>query len=204
MSIATYMMGHFGVVALAASQVVSQYSLLVVMISLGLTQALSILISKAYGEHNVKLIKMYLYASMLILLCVFSVVGIIFSFFPKELITFYANNQSIDSQLIYLGSVFFVINAFFLIADGMRNLLSGALRGLHDFHAPMRIGILTLWLFSLPASYIVGFILHGGPIGLRIAFTSGFVIAAAILWARMHHSLKVMSNFSKVNLQHVA
>jgi len=38
MTVATYFMGYFGVIALAASQIVSQYSLIVVMVTLGLSQ----------------------------------------------------------------------------------------------------------------------------------------------------------------------
>ena len=189
MTISTYMMGHFGVIALAAMQVVSQYSLFVVMISVGLTQALSVLISKAYGQRNINLIKLYLRASMLIFLTCFFVVGVLFSFFPGFLITFYFGKSPVNNQIMYLGSIFFVIAAFVLFIDGVRNLLSATQRGLHDSHTPMRVGLMTIWLISLPLCYIVGFTLHGGPVGLRIAFASGFVIAIVIQWKQIRRTL---------------
>ena len=47
MTMATYLIGYFGVTALAASQIVSQYTMLVIILIIGLTQALSILVSEA-------------------------------------------------------------------------------------------------------------------------------------------------------------
>jgi MATE family multidrug resistance protein len=193
MSVTTYLLGHFGIIALAASQVVSQYSLLVVMISIGLTQSISILISKAYAQRNISLIKIYLNASLLVLLYCFLVIAAIFCFFSKELLTLYVSQNVLNTQMIYYTHMFFIISAFTLFFDGMRHLLSGALRGLHDSHTPMRIGIITLWLIALPISYSVGFTFHGGPIGLRIGFASGFVIAAIVLWYRVLQKLKIMT-----------
>lgn len=192
MTIATYFMGYFGVVALAASQVVSQYSLIIVMINVGLTQAIAILISEAYGTQNVYLIKKYLSCSFLLLSLCFVVVWILFFIFPTELVTFYVNRNIISPQFLFYTKIFFLISAIMLFVDGIRNLLSGALRGLYDSRAPMRIGVISLWILSLPASYFVGFIFHGGPIGLRIAFCSGFIVAAIILWRRMQHKLNYL------------
>ncbi len=56
MTVATYFMGYFGVTALAASQIVSQYALLIIMITLGLSQALSINIDNACDKPNVIII----------------------------------------------------------------------------------------------------------------------------------------------------
>lgn len=197
MTIATYFMGYFGVTALAASQIVSQYSLFVVMIFLGLSQALSLLISKAYGKHDVHLIKEYLYAAMLILVVCFIVVGILFCLFPTTLVTFYVKQEALNTQLMSLTKIFFIIAVFLLFLDGMRNLLSGALRGLRDSQAPMRVGIITLWFVSLPASYLAGFTLHGGPIGLRAVFVSGFIIASVILWQRLRHKINFIAQEHK-------
>lgn len=188
-TISTYMMGHFGVIALAAMQVVSQYSLFVIMISVGLTQALSVLISKAYGQRNIHLMKLYLRTSMLIFLVCFFIVGILFCFFPNYLIALYFDKNPVNNQIMHLGSIFFIIAAFVLFIDGIRNLISATQRGLHDSRTPMRLGLMTIWLISLPISYIVGFTLHGGPIGIRIAFASGFVIAIIIQWKQMRHLL---------------
>jgi MATE family multidrug resistance protein len=185
-------MGYFGVTALAASQIAGQYYTLVIILLIGLTQALSILVSEAYGKGDHNLIKAYLHASLVILMmcCLFA--GILFCGFPKELIGLYASKQVVDIRLEYLTTLFLAISTVLIFFDGLRHLLSGALRGLHDSHGPMRIGLIALWLISLPACYLIGFQFKGGPIGLRIGFLSGFVFAAVLLVLRIREKLHLI------------
>lgn len=193
MTIATYFMGYFGVSALAASQIVSQYSMLVVMIILGLSQALSILISEAYATKNHQLIKSYIDSGLIILSFIFIVVILLFGFAPKYLIKPFINHTDpVNSELVFWAIGLFIVAGITLYIDGVRHLFSGALRGLHDSKAPMNIGLFCLWIISLPISYLVGFTFHGGPIGLRIGFMSGFILATGILWRRIQTRLKTV------------
>lgn len=194
MTVATYFMGHFGVVPLAAGQVVSQYCMLVVMIFLGLSQALSVLVSEAYGQKNWNLINQYIKASLIVLTVFFILVFIIFFFAPKEMIVFFLSKKDITNlDLIHLAIVFFWIAGVTLYFDGIRNLLASALRGMHDSKAPMVIGIICIWLISIPASYIAGFLLHFGPIGLRVGYTIGFVVPVWWLWRRVEKNIAAVT-----------
>ncbi len=80
---ATYLLGMFGVSALAASQIVSQYVMIVVVVVLGLSQALSVLTSNAYGGNDYNLIRKYFKSALIILSIVFVFVTIVFIFFPN-------------------------------------------------------------------------------------------------------------------------
>ncbi len=53
---------------------------------------------------------------------------------------------------------------------------------MENARTPMLIGIVGLWFIGIPACYIIGILMHYGPIGLRLGFGSGFVIAALLLW----------------------
>lgn len=190
MTAATYFMGYFGVAALAASQIVSQYSLLIVMMTLGLSQAISVLISGAYGKADLKLIKQLFNSGLWVLLILFVFVSFWFYLTPKLLIGFYVNvHNPANDIIVHLSTYFFAVAAIALLLDGLRNLLAGALRGVHDSKAPMQIGIVCLWLISLPACYIMAFVFKGGPIGLQIGFASGFIISSVLLWRRMQKKL---------------
>jgi multidrug resistance protein, MATE family len=190
MTVSTYFMGFFGVIALASSQIVSQYSMLVVMTTLGLSQGLSILISEAHSRNDSELIKQYIFSAIIILSAFFILVLTLFSLAPKYLLTAFINvNDPNNEHLIHLAISFFIISGITLFIDGIRNLLSGGLRGLHDSKAPMNVGIFCLWIISLPLSYLVAFHLNGGPIGLRLGFMSGFIIAAFLLWIRIKNKI---------------
>jgi len=192
MTMATYLMGHFGVTALAATQIVSQYTMILIVLLIGLTQALSILISQALGKKDLSLVKAYLYASILLLVFLCSLVSVLFLFFPKALIQFYMSNKMVDAHLQYLATAFFAISACLIFIDGLRHILSGTLRGLHDSQSPMRIGIIAMWFVALPMSYLTGMVYQGGPIGLRIGFVSGFIFAVILLVLRTRKKLQYL------------
>jgi len=189
-AVSTYFMGYFGATALAASQIVTQYAILAVMVTLGLSQGIGVLTSEAYGQQNLNLVKQYIYSALLVLSVFFTLLFSIFLFLPHLLISaFIANNNANNADLIHLTVMLFAIAGFIQLADGVRNLLSGTLRGLQEAKAPMQIGVSCLWLLSIPLSYIVGFHLTHSPVGLRLGFLTGFIVAAFLLWKKTQEKL---------------
>ena len=192
MTMSTYFMGFFGATALASAQVVSQYAMLLVMLFLGLSQAVSILTSEAYGKNEMGVVRHYLKASVSILVVIFIFVGFFFFFMPHYLIRFFLSQSDINNPyLTHLATIFFAISVFGLFLDGLKNLYSGTLRGLHDSKVPMKINIICLWFASLPLSYIAAFPLGGGPVGIRVGFiVGGYLLAVLLLHRRIYKKLK--------------
>ncbi len=193
---ATWLLGYFGTTPLAANQLVSQYFMIMLMLILGLNQAQAILISEAYGKKELHHISKYLTAAVFILSLYCLVSAVLFCGFPDLLISIYMGHQWIDPSFHDLAKIFFTLSVIYLIIDGIRILLSGALRGMHQSKAPMRIGIFSLWLISTPVSYLVGFVWHQGPIGLRIGFMSGYLVACILLWFQTQKSLGILKHES--------
>lgn len=190
MTVATYMLGHLGIIPLAASQIVSQFAMFVVMITLGLSQAVSILVSRAYATFDNEQVKILLSSSFATTCVIFTVILGLFAVVPKPFIHLFIDSHAAhNAELISLTHAFLIISMFTLFIDCLRNIYSGVLRGLHDSRSPMRIGVFCLWAISIPACYFVGFTLQGGPIGLRIAFMSGFI--AATIWLRFKTANKI-------------
>lgn len=192
-SIATYFMGYFGVNALAASQIVSQYTLILVMIILGIAQAVSILVSQAYGNKQLHIVNNHIIAANSIIIMLFVCFIIIYVYNPIILIEPFINiNNHANYSLIHLTKVLLLISVGVMFFDGIKNIYTSGLRGFQNSKLPMFIGVGSLWLISLPISYIVGIYFSTGPIGMRIGFMSGFVIATLILWKFFHKEKNII------------
>lgn len=191
LSVATYFMGLFKVdtiAILAATQIVSQCVMLIVIVTLGLSQTLSILTSQAYGQKTFHLVREYFSASTVIITGFWLIMVILFTFFHTAFFDLYLHNETLENHdlIIHYAILFLIASSLGLLLDSIRHLLSGTLRGLHDTKGPTQIGIACQWFIALPLCYLVGFPLQGGPVALRAVFFSGFAVAVCFLWQRFN------------------
>jgi multidrug resistance protein, MATE family len=189
MSILTYIMGFYGSAPLAASQIVSQYGLLIIMIMHGSGQGLSVLVSSADSQRNKQLVVDYLNAAFMISIILFIVTAITFSHSDFLLTLFIRDTSNITPELSYFMSYFFLISLFSLTIDGVRIYLTSALRGLKQTQYPMYVGILCLWLISLPVSCLMAFWLGFGPLGISTGFISGLFISSILLMKKFKQTI---------------
>ncbi|QDP72232.1 hypothetical protein FOG18_06500 [Legionella israelensis] len=190
MTIMTYLMSYFGTVPLAASQVVSQFGLVSIMMILGITQAGSVLVSGAHRQNNTGLIKQYSQATQIIILFFFLFVSWLFYFFHDVFLNLFFDVSLPENQLFkHYTLVFFVIMLLTMYFDAIRNAFSAVLRGMHDSKTPMHIGLICLWLVSLPCAYFVAFVLKFGAVGLQAGFISGFLLANFLLLYRINRKI---------------
>lgn len=193
-SMVTYFMGWIGAIALAAQQIISQFTMLIVVVSIGISQAAAVMISQAYAKHDYRAIKQIGKASALLALMTMTTAALCYLLFPKVFISLYLNIHAAKNlPIVALASILFPIAGLLQIADGARNVFSGALRGMHDSITPMIVGISCLWLLSLPTSYLVGFTLGFGAVGLRVGFLIGFYACTLFLGWRFFSTVKKLS-----------
>lgn len=183
-------MGYFGVAALAAYQIVSQYAMCIAVMTLGISQAGGLVISEAYTKNDTLLVKEYLLAAFILYAIIFSFIAGIFLYIPEKLISLFIDPLAPENNVIvHLALILFAISSILLFIDAIRSLFSSALRGMRDSKVPMKTSIFCLWFISIPLSIFLGFILEIGPIGLRIGFSGGFVVSVIWLFIRIRQKL---------------
>lgn len=181
------MIGWLGSYELAAYQVVNQYRFLIFIPIFAMSQACGVLVGHACGEKNFEEIKLLGKASILLTLIITSAIAIILVAFPTTLAGLYLNiHDSTNQEILHLVVILFVLAGFSQIVDGVRNVLTGSLRGILDTRYPMLIGLLSLWIIGLPLSYILAFPWHLGVIGVALGSTIGIFIGLMLLLHRWH------------------
>ena len=179
------MVGWIGASALAAFQIVNQFMFLIVVPVFALSQASGITVGQAKGAQQFHEIKNLGYASLRIALVWSLCAALLFILFPKFLASFYIKiHDPSNSAILNMAVWLFLITAFSQAFDTVRNIMTGALRGLFDTRYPMFIGIFVLWIIGIPLSYIFGFICHWGVYGIALGGASGMLIGALLIMMR--------------------
>ena len=75
--------------------------------------------------------------------------------------------------------------------DGLQIAFANALRGLADVKPMMYIAFVAYIILSLPTSYIFGFILHWGTIGIWMGFPIGLTSAGIAFYLRFRQKTKL-------------
>ena len=183
----TIMTGWLGEFSLSARQVTSQFLVFTIVPIIGLAQAAGVLVSqnigkKAYFEVNrVAKISLALAFGFIIWFL------LAFIFIPDKLASLYINiHEPANFNLLRLIKILFLIACVSQIFDSIRNITSGALRGLYDTRFSMVTGIIGLWFITLPLGYVLAFHFHLGVIGLSIGFAVGVAVASILQWLRWH------------------
>lgn len=194
---AATMIGWLGSQSLAASQIVTQYRFLILIPIFALSQACGVLVGYACGEKKFHEVKLLGQASILLTLMITGVIALIFLFLPSHLASFYMNvTDPTNATVMHMVTGLFFIVAFAQIIDGIRNVLTGSLRGLFDTRYPMLAGILALWLLGMPLAYTLAFPCHLGVIGITLGSTLGMTIGLILVLLRWYR----LSNNYQTNL----
>lgn len=183
------MVGWLGEASLAAYQVITQYFFLIMVPIFALSQASGVLIGVAKGEKNEDKIKLIGHIGMTMSLIITIFIACLYFLVPKFLASFYLNvNNIVNQEIVHYIILLFAIFAVLQVFDGVRNVLTGSLRGLFDTRYPMLIGIVVIWLIGIPCSYLLGFHFHLGVTGIGLGSTIGVLIGMAILLHRWKYS----------------
>ncbi len=179
------MMGWLGTVPLAAHGIAITLASGTFMIHLGLSNAATIRAANAYGRrdapHMARGAVVAYGLSLLTALCTVSV----FLLAPEMLISAFLETDDPDrTAILAIGIGLLGMAALFQLVDGAQVIALGLLRGVQDTTVPMLIAAFAYWAIGMPVSYILGFTLGMGGIGVWLGLVIGLIFAAGLLTAR--------------------
>ena len=184
------MMGWLGTVPLAAHGVAMQLASITFMLHLGVSNAATIRAGNAYGRQDRAHLARGALVAYVMSLVMALLTTLVFLVWPEPLISmFMQDNEPARAEIIVVGTTLLILAAIFQLVDGAQAIALGLLRGIQDTGVPLVIAALSYWAIGIPCSYILGFVLGYGAIGVWSGLVLGLTLAAVLMswrfWGKM-------------------
>ncbi|MEX1234479.1 MAG: MATE family efflux transporter [Roseovarius sp.] len=179
------MMGWLGTVQLAAHGIALELTSVAFMIHLGLSNAATVRAGQAYGRRD----KSALRSGAVVAVGLSGVFALLtvaaFLLMPGVLMSGFIGPDDPDrAAVLAIGVGLLAAAALFQLADAGQVMALGLLRAVRDTRAPMVIAGISYWVIGIPASYLLGFPLGLGGVGVWIGLAIGLAAASALLGLR--------------------
>lgn len=185
-SLSAIMVGWLGTTALAAHQVMVTVGQLGYMIYYGMGAAVAVRVSYFHGQADTANVRRAAFAGFRLIM-VLALVACLFIFLLRhQLGGWFSDSQAVGLMVAQLVIPFIL----YQFGDGLQTNFANALRGIADVKPMMYIAFVAYFLISLPAGYLFGFTLHGGLVGIWMAFPFGLTSAGVLYYARFVRSTK--------------
>jgi MATE family multidrug resistance protein len=102
---------------------------------------------------------------------------------------FLAGLYTLDTSVLAVAGLLIPLAGVFQVFDGLQVVAGGILRGLGETRVAMLVNILGYWLLGIPVSYVLGFRLGMGPVGLWWGLVLGLAVVATVLLVRVRIAL---------------
>lgn len=179
------MMGWLGALPLAAHGIALQLASLTFMVHLGLSSVATVRAGNAFGRGDRQHMKRGAVVVIAMSLGMAAIAMAAFLLFPEALLSLFmdADNPK-RSEILAIGTGLLAMAALFQLVDGAQVIALGLLRGVQDTTVPMLIAALAYWGVGIPASYVLGFVLGMGGVGIWLGLVLGLGCAGVLLMAR--------------------
>lgn len=177
----SFVVGHFGTVALASHNAAINFMHLGFMPAIGLNQGVAALVGQYIGRKDPDTAEARTYTAIKIAMVYMFAMGLLFAVFGKGLIfTFFSK----DPAVLALGHRLLILSAFFQAFDAINIIASGALRGAGDTRWMAMVMFLFAYLFFLPLALALAFLAKWGAIGAWIGATAYIIVLSGFLFTR--------------------
>ncbi|MFI6444222.1 MATE family efflux transporter [Kitasatospora sp. NPDC050543] len=182
--------GSFGPAALAAHTAVNQLIYIVFQVTVGLSHAASINVSRELALGAYDAARRIKNTALACGGAVMAVVGIGYLALPDLVLSPYFDPDTpADQQALQIASGLLAVVAVLQFFDCAQNIGVGLLRGLDDTASGLRITLVGYWLVGLPAAWLLAYPLGGDTRGLWFGLLIGLATTAVLLLRRYGHAL---------------
>lgn len=184
-NIAALLMGLIGSDELAAYAIALQLAALTFMVPLGLNQAVTVRVGRAYGAGDLGGVRRAGWTAYGLGITFMSVAGMVMIFAPRPLIAAFVDlDDPANAAVVALAVSYLAVAGFFQIFDGAQAIGAGMLRGLHDTRVPMIFAAIGYWGIGLSLAVLLGFATTLAGVGIWIGLAAGLASVAALMTVR--------------------
>jgi MATE family multidrug resistance protein len=185
-SLASLLMGWLGATELAAFQVMCITGSLCFLVYYGIGAAASIRISHHYGRGEWENIRITATAAFHIIMLVAAILSIAIALSQNHLAMLFTTDKSIQTMFAAL----LIPMLAYQVSDGIQINYANALRGIAVTKPLIRYAFIAYISISLPVSYLFGFTLKMGAIGVALGLPFGLTAAALLYYTRFRKEIK--------------
>lgn len=183
---AAVMAGWLGVIQLAAHQVVITISQLFFLMMQGLSFAVSILVSNAFGRKDLKSVREYARKGYFMTLGISVTLSVLLYCFRYQAAGIFSDSPEVTALAV---SLFFLLFAY-QFGDGLQLCFANVLRGIQDVKPIMYAAFVSYYLIAIPSAYLLGFKAGLGIHGIWMGFPIGLTLAGIFFYARYRSDLR--------------
>ncbi|TKT75113.1 MATE family efflux transporter [Aquamicrobium sp. LC103] len=182
---AALLMGLIDTVSLAAHAIAIQIASIAFMVPMGMGQAATVRVGRAYGAGNREGITRAGWTAFVMGVGFMAAMALVMLFQPRLLIMAFIDlSDPLNFPVIELAATFLALAALFQIVDGAQAVGSGMLRGLQDTTIPMIYAAFGYWGVGLPLGVWLAFRAGLDGVGIWIGLSTGLAVVAVLLIAR--------------------
>lgn len=182
---AVFLMGLIGAASLAAHSIAIQIASLAFMVPLGIGQAVTVRVGRAYGANDVDGIRRAGWTAFAMGVGFMAFTAVVMMAVPQLLVSAFLDvTRPENAPVVELAISFLFFAALFQIVDGAQAVGAGMLRGLHDTRLPMLYACFGYWGVGLPLGAVLAFWAGLEGRGIWIGLATGLAVVAALMLQR--------------------
>lgn len=179
------MMGWLGTLPLAAHGIALQITALTFMVHLGLSNAATVRAGRAVGRRSMGDLRLGAKLVTSLSAGFAALTLVVFLVFPEPLLALFLSPEDPQRDVVIaLGVPLLAAAGLFQFADAAQALALGVLRGVQDTKVPMVMAAISYWVIGVPVSYVMGFVLGWGGVGVWAGLAVGLACAGVLLMGR--------------------